>query len=231
MSVGLIITIVVAVLILFWWISTYNTFKRLQITIQEAWSGIDVQLKRKANIIPNLVDTIKMQMKFEEDVLTKLTAARSGLVSSNKEEAMAADNQVNHIMANIRATAEAYPELGTNASFRQMMLDIRDCEDKVTYARNRYNMTVSAYNQAIIVFPSSIVAGFAHCMPERCLKLRQKHGKKRIICGSASCKTEVFYACRRDPHCVGGSPRKLYQNGGAAGADGSVYCGAFLAPW
>ena len=112
MSVGLIITIVVVVLILFWWISTYNTFKRLQITIQEAWSGIDVQLKRKANIIPNLVDTLKMQMKFEEDVLTKLTAARSGLVSSNKEEAMAADNQVNHIMANIRATAEAYPELG-----------------------------------------------------------------------------------------------------------------------
>ena len=171
MSVGLIITIVVVVLILLWWISTYNTFKRLQITIQEAWSGIDVQLKRKANIIPNLVDTIKMQMKFEEDVLTKLTAARSGLVSSNKEEAMAADNQVNHIMANIRATAEAYPELGTNASFRQMMLDIRDCEDKVTYARNRYNMTVSAYNQAIIVFPSSIVAGFAHCMPEKMFEI------------------------------------------------------------
>ena len=69
------------------------TFKGEQITIQEAWSGIDVQLKRKANIIPNLVDTLKMQMKFEEDVLSKLTAARSGLVSSNKEEAMAADDQ------------------------------------------------------------------------------------------------------------------------------------------
>ena len=171
MPVGLIITIVVAVLILFWWIATFNKFKRLQITIQEAWSGIDVQLKRKANIIPNLVDTLKMQMKFEEDVLSKLTAARSGLVSSNKEEAMAADDQVNRLMVNVRATAEAYHELGTNASFRQMMMDIRDCEDKVTYARNRYNMTVSAYNQSIIVFPASIVAGFAHCTPEKMFEI------------------------------------------------------------
>lgn len=171
MSIGLIITIAVAVMILIWWISTYNKFKRLQITIQEAWSGIDVQLKRKANIIPNLVDTLKMQMKFEEDVLSKLTAARSGLVSSNKEEAMAADELVNRLMVNVRATAEAYPELGTNASFRQMMLDIRDCEDKVTFARNRYNMTVSAYNQSIVVFPSSIVAGMANCQAEKMFEI------------------------------------------------------------
>lgn len=171
MSVGLIITIIVAVLILFWWIATYNKFKRLQITIQETWSGIDIQLKRKANIIPNLVDTLKMQVQFEEGLLTKLAAARSGLSSNNKEEAMAADNQVNHLMVNIRATAEAYPELGTNASFRQMMMDIRDCEDKVTYARNRYNMSVSYYNQCIIVFPQSIVAGMAHCMPEKMFEI------------------------------------------------------------
>ena len=168
---GIIITVAILVILAFWWISVYNRLKRLQISITEAWSGIDVQLKRKANILPNLVDTIRLQMKFEEDVLTKLTAARSGLTGGNREEAMAANDQVNHLMANIRATAEAYPELGTNASFRQMMGDIRDCEDKVTFARNRYNMTVSAYNQIIVSFPSSIVAGVSHCAPEKMFEI------------------------------------------------------------
>ena len=135
MSWGLIISIAAVVLIIFWVIGIYNKLKRLQVTITEAWSGIDVQLKRKANILPNLVDTIKMQMKFEEDVLTKLTAARSGLNSADREEAMKANDQLNAIIPTIRATAEAYPQLGTNASFLQMMNDIRDCEDKVTYAR------------------------------------------------------------------------------------------------
>jgi len=173
MSWGLIITIAVIVLIILWAIATSNKFKRMQIVITEAWSGIDVQLKRKANILPNLVDTIKMQMQFENDVLTKLTAARSGLTSSNREEAMKANDQVNALMPSIRATAEAYPALGTNAAFLQMMNDIRDCEDKVTYARNRYNMSVSSYNQSIAVFPASLVAGMSHCMPEKMFEISE----------------------------------------------------------
>lgn len=171
MYLGLIISAVVVVLIIFWAIATSNKFKRMQILITEAWSGIDVQLKRKANILPNLVDTIKMQMQFESDVLTRLTAARSGLNSSDREEAMKANDQVNALMPSIRATAEAYPALGTNASFLQMMNDIRDCEDKVTYARNRYNMTVSTYNQSIVVFPASIIAGMCHCAPEKMFEI------------------------------------------------------------
>ena len=166
MSWGVIISIAIVVLVLLWVIGLYNKIKRLQIAITEAWSGIDVQLKRKANILPNLVDTIKMQMKFEEDVLSKLTAARSGLNSSSREEVIKANEELNALLPSIRATAEAYPALGTNASFLQMMGDIRDCEDKVTYARTRYNMTVSVYNQTIVVFPGSIVAGFMGCTPE-----------------------------------------------------------------
>ena len=132
MSWGLIITIAVLVIIALWWISTMNGFRRMQIAIKEAWSGIDVQLKRKANIIPNLVDTLKMQIDFESKVLTDLTAARSGLLSGNHAEAMAASDKINAILPEIRATAENYPSLGTNQSFLRLMEDIRDCEDKIT---------------------------------------------------------------------------------------------------
>jgi len=149
----------IVVIILLWWISTVNMFRRLKIAIQEAWSGIDVQLKRKANIIPNLVDTLKMQMDFESKVLTDLTAARTGLISGNRAEAIAASDKISSMIPQIRATAESYPALGTNSSFLKLMEDIRDCEDKITYARNRYNMTVAKYNADIVMIPASIVAG------------------------------------------------------------------------
>lgn len=155
---GWIIAGVVVVLIVLWYIGTMNKFRRLKIAIEEAWAGIDVQLKRKANIIPNLVDTLKMQMNFEEKVLSELTAARTGLVSSDRSEAMAASDKVSSLIPTIRATAESYPQLGTNQSFLQLMNDIRDCEDKIAYARNRYNMTTARYNMDIVMIPASIVA-------------------------------------------------------------------------
>lgn len=171
MGWGLIITIAVVLAVVFWWISTMNGFRRLQVAIQEAWSGIDVQLKRKANIIPNLVDTLKMQMNFENKVLTELTAARSGLISGNHAEAMAANDKISSLLPSIRATAESYPALGTNASFLRLMEDIRDCEDKITYARNRYNMTVAKYNMDIVMIPASIVAGFMHLTKEEMFEI------------------------------------------------------------
>lgn len=161
-----IIAVVVLGIIVIWWICTMNGFRRLKVAVQEAWSGIDVQLKRKANIIPNLVDTLRMQMDFESKVLTDLTAARSGLLSGNHAEAMAASDKINSMIPSIRATAESYPALGTNQSFLRLMEDIRDCEDKITYARNRYNMTVAKYNADIIMFPASIVSGMMHLTAE-----------------------------------------------------------------
>ena len=155
---GWIIAGVVVAVIVLWYIGTMNKFRRLKIAIEESWAGIDVQLKRKANIIPNLVDALKMQMNFEEKVLTELTAARTGLVSNDRAEAMAASDKISSMLPNIRATAENYPQLGTNQSFLQLMSDIRDCEDKITYARNRYNMTTARYNMEIVMIPASIVA-------------------------------------------------------------------------
>ncbi|MCI5778540.1 MAG: LemA family protein [Lentisphaeria bacterium] len=163
---GLIITIAVVAIVVFWWIGQFNLLHRLKIAIAEAWSGIDVQLKRKANIIPNLVDTLKMQMNFESTLLTELTAARSGLVGSDRAEAMAASDKITAMLPQIRATAENYPALGTNQSFLKLMEDIRDCEDKIAYARNRYNMTTARFNMEIVQFPGSVVASVHKFAPE-----------------------------------------------------------------
>ena len=160
-------------MIVLWYISTYNRFKREKVVIQEAWSGIDVQLKRKANILPNLVDTLKMQMAFESDVLKQLTAARSGLISGDRATAMKANDQITQLMPTIQATAESYPTLGTNASFLQMMSDIRDCEDKIAYARNRYNMTTARYNMEIVMIPASIVASQMGLTKEKLYEISQ----------------------------------------------------------
>ena len=173
MSIGLIITIAVAVIIVLWWIAKFNAFTRLKVTVTEAWSGIDVQLKRKANIIPNLVDTLRMQMDFESNLLKDLTAARSGLSSSNHAEAMAASDKITAMLPQIRATAESYPQLGTNSSFLKLMEDIRDCEDKIAYARNRYNMTVARYNMDIAMFPASIVAAALHFSSEEVFEITE----------------------------------------------------------
>ena len=171
--IGWIIAGAVVLLIVFWYIGTMNKFRRLKIAIEESWAGIDVQLKRKANIIPNLVDALKMQMNFEEKVLTELTAARTGLTSNDRNEAMAASDKISALIPTIRATAENYPQLGTNASFLQLMSDIRDCEDKITYARNRYNMTTARYNMDIVMIPASIVASQMGLQKEQLYEISQ----------------------------------------------------------
>lgn len=170
---GWIIAGVVVAIIVLWYIGTMNKFRRLKIAIEESWAGIDVQLKRKANIIPNLVDALKMQMNFEEKVLTELTAARTGLVSNDRAEAMAASDRISAMLPTIRATAENYPQLGTNQSFLQLMSDIRDCEDKITYARNRYNMTTARYNMEIVMIPASIVASQMGLEKEKLYEISQ----------------------------------------------------------
>ena len=153
------IPVAIIVVIVLWYILTYNKFRRMKVMIQEAWSGIDVQLKRKANIIPNLVDSIKMQMNFESDLLKKLTELRGGLASDDHAEAIKANEQINALMPSINAVAENYPTLGTNESFLRLMGDIRDAEDKIAYARNRYDISVSRYNMDIVSIPNNIVAG------------------------------------------------------------------------
>lgn len=148
---------IIAILVI-WFIVTYNSLIRKKVYIGEAWSSIDVQLKRKGNILPNLVDTIKMQTSYEGDLLEKLTAARSGLVNGTPQERMKESDMTSKLLGSFYAVAENYPQLGANESFRKMMTEISDCEDKIAYSRNRYNVAVTSFNTAITVFPGLLVA-------------------------------------------------------------------------
>ncbi|MDP4119234.1 MAG: LemA family protein [Bacillota bacterium] len=139
-------------------IAVYNGLVRRKINVSEAWSGIDVQLKRKGNVLPNLIDTIKMQTNYEGDLLKKLTAARTGITTGSNEERMKVNDEVTKLMPSVYAVAENYPQLGANESFRKIMEQVADCEDKISYARNRYNIAVTTYNTAIKVFPGMVFA-------------------------------------------------------------------------
>ncbi len=166
-----IVVAVIAVILVLWAISAYNSLVRKKNYITEAWSGIDNQLKRKVNIITNLVDSIKMQTKFESDVIDKIAASRAGMLSQDKEKAMAASDEVTRVMPSVVALAESYPQLGTNQSYLKLMADIKDVEDKVTYARTRYNVCVTDYNNTIAIFPKSIIAGMFRFGPEKVFEI------------------------------------------------------------
>jgi LemA protein len=163
----------VVVIIVLYFIAVRNKFVLKKNYIKEAWSSIDVQLKRKANIIPNLVDLLKMQTNFEKDTLEKLTAARSGMLKGSNDERMKANDEASKLLRSFYAVSESYPALGSNPSFIKVMEEVKDCEDKVTYSRTRYNMTVTDYNNYLEMFPSNIIGKMMGLKPEKVYEISE----------------------------------------------------------
>lgn len=158
MSMPLIIGIIVAVLVLYV-IFTYNGLVVLRARIQEAFSGIDVQLKRRADLIPNLVETVKGYAKHEKEVFENVTAARSALMTAQTPgQKAAADNMLTGALKSLFAVAEAYPDLKANTNFSDLQRQLEDTEDKVAYSRQFYNSNVLAYNAKVQMFPSNLIA-------------------------------------------------------------------------
>lgn len=140
-------------------IATYNSLVTLKARIQEALSGIDVQLKRRADLIPNLVETVKGYAKHEKDVFENVTKARSALMSAESVGDKAkADNMLTGALKSLFAVAEAYPQLQASENFKDLQQQLTDTEDKVAYSRQFYNSNVLDYNTKLVVFPSNIVA-------------------------------------------------------------------------
>jgi len=156
-SVGWIIGIVVVVLVLAV-IGIYNSLVRLRLRVENAWSQIDVQLKRRYDLIPNLVNAVKGYMKHEKGVLEEVTKARAALVSGNIAEKAKASNQVTEALKSIFAVAESYPALKANENFMQLQEELSGTESKIAYARQFYNDSVMGYNQAKQTFPRNIFA-------------------------------------------------------------------------
>lgn len=148
-------------------ISVYNSLISLGVKIKEAWSQIDVQLKRRADLIPNVVETVKGYASHEKEVFERVTEARSALMSaSGPKEAGEADQMLGSALKSLFAVAEAYPELKAQEGFGNLQKELADTEDKVAYSRQFYNSVVRQYNEKIAVFPNNFIAGIFKFLPK-----------------------------------------------------------------
>ena len=154
------IILIIIVLILLYIGSTYNSFVVLRNKVKDQWAQIDVQLKRRFDLIPNLVETVKGYASHEKDTLEAVVKARNEYLSSDTPEGkMEANNDLNKVVTKLFALAESYPELKADTSFRELQSTLTETEDKISYARQFYNDVVMKYNNKVEVFPSNIVAG------------------------------------------------------------------------
>lgn len=159
MPVWLIVLIAIVVIILLWFIATYNTLIGLRNRTRDQWSQIEVQLKRRADLIPNLVETVKGYAKHEEKTFKEVVEARNKMATaSGINEEVEASNAVTSALNKLFALSEAYPELKANENFMSLQADLKETEDKISYARGFYNDTVLTYNNLREQFPSSIIA-------------------------------------------------------------------------
>ena len=154
-----IILIVVAVIVLYV-ISTYNGLVVLRNKVKDQWSQIDVQLKRRADLIPNLVETVKGYAAHEKDTLEAVVSARNKAVSATTPEAeMQANGELSQALGRLFALTEAYPDLKANTNFVDLQNQLKETEDKISYSRQFYNDTVLKYQNKKESFPSNIIAG------------------------------------------------------------------------
>ena len=161
MSTGLIITIiivaVVLILVIAIW-STYNSLVKLNERVNEAWSDITVQLKYRADLVPNLVETVKGYAKHEKEAFENVTKARSAVMSAKSvKSTAAAEKSLEGALGKIFAIAEAYPELKASANFQELQQQLQDVEDKIQAARRFYNNGAKELNTKIKVFPCNVI--------------------------------------------------------------------------
>lgn len=155
----IIIIFAVIILLVFYGIGVYNKLVNSRNKVKDQWAQIDVQLKRRADLIPNLVETVKGYAKHEKNTLTEVIEARNKFVSAGSiNEEIEANNQLTGALNKLFALSESYPELKANQNFINLQNDLKDTEDKISYARQFYNDTVLTYNNLVQMFPSNIVA-------------------------------------------------------------------------
>lgn len=153
----IIVLVVVGIVALFFW-SVYNSLVTAKVRIKEALSQIDVQLKRRTDLIPNLVETVKGYAKHERELLEKVTEARSSLMSAKSASAKAeANNALSDTLKSLFAVAENYPDLKASQNFLSLQEELADTENKIAYARQFYNGNVRDYNTQLQVFPSNVI--------------------------------------------------------------------------
>lgn len=161
-----------------WFMSAYNGLVTLRNRVREAWSQIEVQLKRRSSLIPNLVEAVKGYAKHEKEVFENVTKARSALIGAQTPgEAADANNQLSGALKSLFAVAEAYPQLRASENFKQLQDEISDTETKVAASRQFYNTNVLDLNNTIETMPTALVAGMFSFKKEDFFKATEEEKK------------------------------------------------------
>ncbi|PLS32034.1 LemA family protein [Bifidobacterium margollesii] len=174
MNLTVVILVVIVAIVLIWAVMTYNALVSLRNKVDNGWSQIDVQLKRRADLIPNLVETVKGYASHESQTFQAVTEARArAAAATTTAERAAAEQQVGQALMNLLATAEAYPQLQANQNFIDLQGQLRELEEKIAYARQFFNDIVLKYNTKIQTVPSNIVAGMFHFTEREFFKVEE----------------------------------------------------------
>ncbi len=165
--IGLIIIIAIVVVVGIWLAGTYNSLVNLRNMVKDQWAQIDVHLKRRADLIPNVVETVKGYASHEKETLDAVITARNKAVSaSTVEDEMKANGELTNALGHLFAVAESYPDLKANTNFVDLQNTLKDTEDKIAFARQFYNDAVLKYKNKLEMFPTNIVASMFGFKPE-----------------------------------------------------------------
>lgn len=172
---GIVVVLVIALIVM------YNNLVQARLKVKNAWSQIDVQLQRRFDLIPNLVDTVKGYMKHEEKVLTDIAQLRTAWANATTvEEKAGLENALSGTLKTIMAVSENYPELQANQNFSELQEELRNTENKISYARQFYNDSVTMYNTKLEMFPSNIIASMFNFKAESLFNVDNEEARKNV---------------------------------------------------
>ncbi len=176
---GLLIFVGLVIVAILFFVSIYNSLVRLRNQVKNAWSQIDVQLKRRHDLIPNLIETVKGYMTHERDTLENITKARSEAMSAGTVgEKAKAESALDGAMSKFFLVVENYPDLKANQNFLSLQEELSSTENKISFARQAYNDQVLGYNNKIEMFPSNIVAGMFNFKQEEFFEIENKEERE-----------------------------------------------------
>lgn len=160
MSTIILIPLVLVGLVILFFIFMFNRLVTLRLRVKEAWSDIDVQLKRRNSLIPNLVESVKGYMQHEKGLLENITKLRAGIESTKSPEELGKlDSELTKSLSQLKIAVESYPDLKANTNVQQLQTELTDTEDKISYSRRFYNANVLSYNTSLSTFPNVLFAG------------------------------------------------------------------------
>ena len=175
------IAIVIILVLVIAFVAIYNGLMQSKLKVENAWSQINVQLQRRFDLIPNLVETVKGYMGHESEVFTKVAELRTAWANTTSvKEKAELDNQLSGTLKTIMAVSENYPELKANQNFSELQEELRNTENKISYSRQFYNDSATIYNTKLEIFPTNIIANMFHFEPVELFKVDTEEARKNV---------------------------------------------------